>query len=154
MGVRILRHVGRDRQFLTRPSHGLCVGVGVWYSVNSWDDCGSGAGVWLGAIETPVGIAGLNGLLKLNVIEDVVKSTVPLLLPINVQGDLTFVIDLADNTCTLTEDKYAKDDGSFRQTTMAVLPSKHRCVPVTQFDKRGWAYKGQDGAGRRLSKIC
>ena len=35
---------------------------------------------------------------------------------------------------------------------MAVLPSKHRCVPVTQFDKHGWAYMGQDGSDADFRK--
>ena len=53
-----------------------------------------GGAKWVGTIELPVGIAKLNGVLKLNVIQDSKGAPIPLLLPINLLEALGFDIKL------------------------------------------------------------
>ena len=53
----------------------------------------------MGTIEVPVGIAQLNGVLKLNVLEDSKEAPIPLLLPINLLEVLGFDIKLNEHTC-------------------------------------------------------
>ena len=53
-----------------------------------------GGATWAGAIELPAGIGQLNGVLRLNVVEDSEEAPVPLLLPINLLEALGFDINL------------------------------------------------------------
>ena len=63
---------------------------------------GIGGGAhWLGAIEVPVGVDGVNGVMRLNVLKDTEEAPIPVLFPINLQETLGFDIDVADNLCTL-----------------------------------------------------
>ena len=87
-----------------------------------------GGAKWVGTIELPVGIAKLNGVLKLNVIQDSKDAPIPLLLPINLLEALGFDIKLKNNTCVLEEQPWP--DGQPRVTSMTRLPSGHRCISI------------------------
>ena len=101
---------------------------------------GGGAN-WLGAIETPVGLAGLNGVLRLNVVEDDEQSTIPLLLPINLQEHLGFETSLPKGTYTISKHL---PDGEPRTGSMFRLPGGHREVSIIDFDPElGWNAFGE-----------
>ena len=83
-----------------------------------------------------MGIAKLNGVLKLNVIQDSKEAPIPLLLPINLLEALGFDIKLKNNICVLEEQPWP--DGQPRITSMTRLPSGHRCISIEEFDPAGW----------------
>ena len=95
-----------------------------------------GGAVSAGAIEVPAGIAGLCGILKLNVLRDSEQEAIPLLLPINLMESLGFLIDLAGDVCTLQAEPLP--DGTARTAPMTILPSGHRCISIVDFGPDGW----------------
>lgn len=85
-----------------------------------------GQAVAVGVMELPIGIANVNGILEVTIVED----DVPLLLPVSLLKDLQANIDMNTNTLTL---------GKFEtRTKMSSLPSGHVTVSVMDFDEAGW----------------
>ncbi|OLP86862.1 DNA topoisomerase 3-alpha [Symbiodinium microadriaticum] len=81
----------------------------------------------LGIAELPIGLAGINGLLEVTVVQD----NVPLLLPIKLLRQLRAVVDLDANLLRL------KAYGV--ETSMHEMPSGHMSVSVTSYAPEGWS---------------
>ena len=81
----------------------------------------------IGIAELPIGLAGINGLLEVTVVQD----SVPLLLPVKLLRQLRAVVDLDDNLLRL------KAYGV--ETKMHELPSGHLSVSVTSYAPEGWS---------------
>ena len=81
----------------------------------------------IGIAELPIGLAGVNGLLEVTVVQD----NVPLLLPVKLLRQLRAVVDLDDNLLRL------KAYGV--ETKMHELPSGHLSVSVTSYAPEGWS---------------
>ena len=110
----------------------------VWVEGDEAQRCSGigGGAVAAGAIEVPVGIAGLSGILKLTVLRDSEQAAVPLLLPINLMKELGFLIDLAGDACTLQAEPLP--DGTARTAPMSYLPSGHCTISIVDFGPEGW----------------
>ena len=83
-----------------------------------------------------MGITRLNGVLKLNVIQDSAEALIPLLSPSNLLEALGFDIRLKKNICVLEEEPWP--NGQPRITNMTRLPSGHRCISIEEFDPEAW----------------
>ena len=81
----------------------------------------------IGVVEAPVGIAGINGLLEMTVVQE----DIPMLLPIKLLRQLRAVVDLDQNVLELR--KYDT------QARLSELPSGHVAVDVMSFDPSGWS---------------
>jgi len=120
-------------QFVWQQTNGSaaaqCTGIG-------------GAAKWLGRVMIPAGIAGVNGLIQAHVVDDSESKSIPLLLSLEVQDGLGFVIDMEDNSVWLK--KCPNEDGSARTTPMRVIePSHHRGIAIDEFDGP-WALHDDD----------
>ena len=85
-----------------------------------------GEAVVKGVIELPIGIAGVNGVLEVTVVQE----DVPLLLPVKLLRELQAVIDFGEEKVTL--------GGFKRSTNMFRMPSGHVTVSIIEFDAHGW----------------
>jgi len=123
----ILATFGRSYAWAEVPGEGVstdCVGVG-------------GSAKWLGNIEFPAGIGGLNGIIKMAVLEDTEQARVPVLLPVSIQHQLEFRIDLKTNQCEIQ--KCPLSDGQPRIVTMDVMkPQNFREMSITDYAPEGW----------------
>ncbi|CAE7818610.1 RE1 [Symbiodinium sp. CCMP2592] len=81
----------------------------------------------IGVVEAPVGIAGINGLLEMTVVQE----DIPMLLPIKLLRQLRAVVDLDRDVLDLR--KYNA------QARLSERPSGHVAVDVMSFDPSGWS---------------
>ena len=81
----------------------------------------------IGVVEAPVGVAGVNGLLEMTVVQE----DIPMLLPIKLLRQLRAVVDLDRDVLDLR--KYNA------QARLSELPSGHVAVDVMSFDPKGWS---------------
>ena len=100
-----------------------CMGVG-------------GRASWIGTLEIPIGIGGLNGILQMTVIEDSPNATVPFLLPISLQHHLGCNLDLKRNECVIQT--FPLKTGQPRTVPMHQLPSLYRTLSIVDYDIGGW----------------
>ena len=80
-------------------------------------------------LEVPVGIAGINGVLRFTVLKDTDECETPPLLPASYLESVGAVINFQTET-------YETACG--RTSTMRRLPSGHRAISVMDFDPSGW----------------
>jgi len=92
---------------------------------------GGGAKV-LGVVEAPIGLGGLNGLMRLTVLQDEAEFRIPLLVPINLQEALGFEISLPRE-----EIRFSCGDARY-QTKMVRECTAHRSMSVMEFADGGW----------------
>ncbi|CAE7573255.1 RE1 [Symbiodinium sp. CCMP2592] len=81
----------------------------------------------IGIAEIPIGIAGVNGLLEVTVVQD----NVPLLLPIRLLRQLRAIVDLDRDVLQLKAYRV--------ETPMHSLPSGHMSISVTSYAPEGWS---------------
>ena len=81
-----------------------------------------------GVAQVPIGVAGVNGLIEVTVVED----KVPLLLSIKFLKEVEAVVNLVDQTLTLN--RFGK------QCSLTNLETGHIGVNVMHFAKGGWKY--------------
>ena len=108
--------------WMPRPAdgYGACAGVG-------------GGAEIVGVCDTPFGINGCNGVVRLTVLRDSSEMRVPLLFPINLQEALGFNISLPKNKISFWfADQYFCTD-------MVREPSAHRSISIVDFGPEGWS---------------
>ena len=95
-------------------------------------DCGGVGGGARVAImaDMPVGVARVNGILRMHVLEDKPGHEVPTLVPVNFLRAMKAVMDMDEGSL---EFKAAN-----AKTTMKSLPSGHYEISLMQFDDGGW----------------
>ncbi|CAE7227253.1 Ank2 [Symbiodinium sp. CCMP2592] len=81
----------------------------------------------IGVIEAPMGIAGVNGLVEMTVVQE----DIPLLLPIKLLRQLRAIVDLDEQMLVL------KKFGT--KASLCDLPSGHIAVDVMAFAPEGWS---------------
>ena len=106
--------------------------IPVEYPVRSNINCGGvggGAKVLFEAL-VPVGVAGINGIMALHVLEDHPGAEVPLLFPVNLINGLQCVMDFGTGELTLK---------AFKATTkMTQMKTQHWEVNITEYAPGGW----------------
>ena len=121
----------------------------------------------VGQCDIPVGFAGMNGVMRVNVLKDNKAEGVetPLLIPINLQEALNTVVNLPK--ATMEVDHHSDSGCTRRDMPLRRLESGHRATSIMDFDPEGWylpdgPYKdGCDGrdpflakSGGRSSQLC
>ena len=109
--------------------------VPIWHEPIEGQTCSGigGQSRIAGIADVPIGLAGINGVLRVTVIEDSPEQAIPLLLPINLQELLNVTICLPAATITFSQ------NGSQYSTKMHTLPSKHRTIDIFEFEPQaGW----------------
>ena len=122
LAAELAKH-GLTSRWTRKPgaSNATCTGVG-------------GDAVWLGTIETPCGVGGVDGILPLHVVEDRPEKPVPILFPLDLQEKLGCEINMQDNICRLLA--YPNNDGTPNTIKIRVVePSGHRGINVFDFEE-------------------
>eukprot|EP00971_Amphidinium_carterae_P147531 2923798-Amphidinium_carterae.1 len=114
---RIVEHLAKQNLRpvqLAQPAMGTTQGIGGPVTV-------------LASYNLPIGVAGVNGLITVTVLE----SDAPFLIPIPLLFSLGLQLDLAKKRCT-----WQKLDG--RTSQILVLQSQHIALPLFSFPVSGW----------------
>ena len=88
-----------------------------------------GAATVAGVVNVPVGVAGVNGVLKFTVLQDSDAFQTPALLPIDYLESVGALIDIKNDTLRL-------ENGE--QCPMRRLGTGHRAVSILNFSSDGW----------------
>ena len=88
-----------------------------------------GAATVVGVVNVPIGVAGVNGVLKFTVLQDTDAFQTPGLLPIDYLESVGALIDIKNDLLKL-------ENGE--QCTMRRLGTRHRAVSILNFSSDGW----------------
>ena len=88
-----------------------------------------GAATVAGVVNVPIGVAGVNGVLKFTVLQDSDAFQTPALLPIDYLESVGALIDIKNDTLRL-------ENGE--QCPMRRLGTRHRAVSIMNFSSDGW----------------
>ncbi len=100
---------------------------------------GIGSAKILSVLDFPAGIAGVNGIMRVKVLEepfqDGVRQTIPILTPVSIMRQLRAQIGFDEHGDTL---EVTDESGERHREQLVKLPSGHATNDLMNFDKDGW----------------